>query len=410
MPAAAASRLRPGASIVDSSWSFAMIRGGHIDVTILGAFEVAANGDLANWDMRVPNRGPLVGGAMDLAACAREVRVIMEHVTRKGAPRLLEKCALPLTAVTCVSRVYTDLAVVDVTPQGFVVREMVEISREELQAQDRRAADVRAGLQAAHRAADCAAGVSRMNFIEANGVSLRYAVEGSGKPMVLIHEMGGTMESWGLRGAAARGKRRVVRYDTRGAGFSEKIRGALTIDTMTDDLIALLDGLGITEKVALAGTAVGGAIALHTAFRFPERIAAAIVTSPATSIPPANREAMLARVAKFEREGVRTVVDGTAANGYPEELRGDRARFEGFRARWLANDPSSFAAIYRMLADMDLAPELAADQMPGAGDRRRVRSRPPAGRVEPIAKAIPGAKFKVLPRTGHYAEVGRRRS
>src|SRR5437588_12743919 len=126
--------LRPGAAIVDSAWSFAMIRGGHIDVTILGAFEVAANGDLANWDMRVPNRGPLVGGAMDLAACAREVRVIMEHVTRKGAPRLLEKCALPLTAVKRVSRVYTDLAVVDVTPQGFVVREMIEISREDLQA------------------------------------------------------------------------------------------------------------------------------------------------------------------------------------------------------------------------------------------------------------------------------------
>jgi 3-oxoadipate CoA-transferase beta subunit len=112
-----------------------MIRGGHIDVTILGAFEVAANGDLANWDMRVPNRGPLVGGAMDLAASAREVRVIMEHVTRKGAPRLLEKCALPLTAVRCVSRIYTDLAVVDVMPQGFMVRECVEgVSREELQA------------------------------------------------------------------------------------------------------------------------------------------------------------------------------------------------------------------------------------------------------------------------------------
>lgn len=127
--------LRPGASIVDSSWSFAMIRGGHIDVTILGAFEVASNGDLANWDMRVPNRGPLVGGAMDLAACARAVWVIMEHVTRKGAPRLLEKCALPLTAVRCVSRIYTDLAVIDVTPKGFVVREFVEgLSREELQA------------------------------------------------------------------------------------------------------------------------------------------------------------------------------------------------------------------------------------------------------------------------------------
>jgi 3-oxoadipate CoA-transferase beta subunit len=125
--------LRPGAAIIDSSWSFAMIRGGHIDVTILGAFEVAQNGDLANWDMRVPNRGPLVGGAMDLAASAREVRVIMEHVTRKGAPRLLEKCALPLTAVRCVKRIYTDLALVDVTPDGFLVREMVEMSRAELQ-------------------------------------------------------------------------------------------------------------------------------------------------------------------------------------------------------------------------------------------------------------------------------------
>jgi len=118
--------LRPGASFVDSSWSFAMIRGGHIDVAVLGAFEVAANGDLANWDMRIPNKGPLVGGGMDLAACARSVWIVMEHVTRKGAPRLLESCTLPLTAVRCVTRVYSDLAVVDVTPKGFVVREMLE--------------------------------------------------------------------------------------------------------------------------------------------------------------------------------------------------------------------------------------------------------------------------------------------
>lgn len=118
--------LRPGASFVDSSWSFAMIRGEHIDVAVLGAFEVAANGDLANWDMRIPNRGPLVGGGMDLAACAGSVWIVMEHVTRKGAPRLLEACTLPLTAVRCVTRVYTDLAVIDVTPKGFVVREMLD--------------------------------------------------------------------------------------------------------------------------------------------------------------------------------------------------------------------------------------------------------------------------------------------
>jgi 3-oxoadipate CoA-transferase beta subunit len=127
--------LRPGASIVDSSWSFAMIRGGHIDVTILGAFQVAKNGDLANWDMRLPNKGPLVGGAMDLAACARAVWVIMEHNTRQGAPRLLDTCTLPLTAVKCVRRIYTDVAVVEVTPGGFLVREMLDgIDQETLQA------------------------------------------------------------------------------------------------------------------------------------------------------------------------------------------------------------------------------------------------------------------------------------
>jgi 3-oxoadipate CoA-transferase, beta subunit len=127
--------IRPGASIVDSSWSFAMIRGGHVDVAVLGAFEVAANGDLANWDMRLPNKGPLVGGAMDLAACARSVWVIMEHVTRKGAPRLLASCTLPLTAVRCVKRIYTDLAVIEVTAAGMVVREMLAgLSEAELRA------------------------------------------------------------------------------------------------------------------------------------------------------------------------------------------------------------------------------------------------------------------------------------
>ena len=126
--------LRPGASIVDSAWSFAMIRGGHIDVTILGAFEVAKNGDLANWDMRVPNKGPLVGGAMDLAVGARAVWVIMEHTTRKGGPRLVEACTLPLNGKACVTRVYTDLAVIEVGPAGFLVHEVLEgMTREELQ-------------------------------------------------------------------------------------------------------------------------------------------------------------------------------------------------------------------------------------------------------------------------------------
>jgi len=150
--------LRPGAAIVDSTWSFAMIRGGHIDVTVLGAFEVAASGDLANWDMRVPNKGPLVGGAMDLAACARAVWVIMEHTTRQGGARLRAACSLPLTAVRCVKRIYTDLAVVDVTADGFLAREMLDgLNRDELQA--------RSGATLAF-APDC--GVLRAQPIEEN--------------------------------------------------------------------------------------------------------------------------------------------------------------------------------------------------------------------------------------------------
>ena len=111
-----------------------MIRGGHIDVTLLGGFEVASNGDLANWDAEMKGKGPLIGGAMDLAVGAKEVRIMMQHTTRDGSPRLLEKCRYKLTAPNCVKRVYTDLAVVDVTSEGFLVLEMVEgISREELQ-------------------------------------------------------------------------------------------------------------------------------------------------------------------------------------------------------------------------------------------------------------------------------------
>ncbi len=127
--------LLPGAAVFDSAEAFAMMRGGHLDLTILGAYQVSERGDLANWDSRQPNRGPMVGGAMDLVAGAKEVRVLMEHSTRKGEPRLLRSCTYPLTAPRVVKRIYTDLAVVDVTPEGFLLREIVPgLGLEELQA------------------------------------------------------------------------------------------------------------------------------------------------------------------------------------------------------------------------------------------------------------------------------------
>jgi len=125
-----------GGSYFEHAESFAIIRGGHLDLCVLGAYEVAENGDLANWaTLDDLAKAPAVGGAMDLANGARRIWVLMEHETRDGQPRLRRRCAYPLTAAGCVRRVYTNLAVLDVTPQGFAVRSMVPgLSRKELQA------------------------------------------------------------------------------------------------------------------------------------------------------------------------------------------------------------------------------------------------------------------------------------
>ena len=124
-----------------------------------------------------------------------------------------------------------------------------------------------------------------MDWIEVNGTSLRYELSGTGdKVLVLVHEMGGTLDSWDQVVPALNHARRVLRYDTRGAGISEKIGGKVTFDDMADDLAALLDATGIAGKVAIAGTAVGGAIAIHFAVRHAARAGALAVTSPATGI------------------------------------------------------------------------------------------------------------------------------
>ncbi len=125
--------MRPGAAFFHHADSFAMMRGGHLDICVLGAFQVSANGDLANWRTGASDAIPAVGGAMDLAIGAKQVFVMMEHETSSGESKLVNSCAYPLTGIGCVVRVYTDLAVIDVTPSGFIAREWVDgLSFEEL--------------------------------------------------------------------------------------------------------------------------------------------------------------------------------------------------------------------------------------------------------------------------------------
>jgi 3-oxoadipate enol-lactonase len=244
-----------------------------------------------------------------------------------------------------------------------------------------------------------------MDFIELAGVALRYELSGTGdRTLVLVHEMGGSLESWDEVVPRFAGSRRVLRYDTRGAGMSQKVRGELGIDTMAADIVALLDALGITGKVALAGIAVGGAIALHFAARYPERTRAVVVGSPATGIAPDRRPAALERVTQIETAGMALAVENSMLNGYAPELRSDIKRFERFQARWLGNDPASYATIWRMLAGTDMQDELTRLRCPVlviGGSLDRVRPPPLA---EAVAKAIPGARY-VEVRTGHYMAV-----
>jgi 3-oxoadipate enol-lactonase len=244
-----------------------------------------------------------------------------------------------------------------------------------------------------------------MEFTEVNGVGMRYELSGRGdRTLVLVHEMGGSLESWDDVAPRLGETRRILRYDTRGAGLSQKVRGVLGIDTMVDDIAALLDSLGIPGRVALAGIAVGGAIALHFAARHPARASAVAVGSPATAIAPDRRAAALERIAQVEAAGMAFAVEDSMQSGYAPELRGDIKRFQRYRARWLGNDPVSYAAIYRMLAGLDMQGELTRLRCPVlviGGSLDRVR--PPA-LAETVAKVIPGARY-VEVHTGHYMAV-----
>ena len=118
--------LLDGGSYFHHADSFGMMRGGHLDFCVLGAFQVSVSGDLANWHTGAPDAIPAVGGAMDLAIGAKKTYVMMEHLTKAGESKIVPVCSYPLTGVGCVSRIYTDLATIDITPQGLRVIDMVE--------------------------------------------------------------------------------------------------------------------------------------------------------------------------------------------------------------------------------------------------------------------------------------------
>ena len=244
-----------------------------------------------------------------------------------------------------------------------------------------------------------------MNWIEANGVGLRYELAGNhAETVVLVHELGGSLESWDATLPAFQRHFRTLRYDQRGFGLSEKTSGTLALADMVADIVALLDALQIGGRCHVVGSALGAGIAAAFAARHASRVARLAVQSLVTRSSVTFRAQMNERAAEVERSGMRAQAAASLARSYPEVLRGDRARFEQYRLRWIGNDPRGFAAINRMLLEMDIDPELGRIACPTLAigcvhDPLRTPEM-----VRELVKLIPGARYLEAD-SGHFMHV-----
>lgn len=242
-------------------------------------------------------------------------------------------------------------------------------------------------------------------FIDTGEFAVRYQLrEGSAPaatPLVLLHEMGGSLHSWDRVLPLIDQGRAVLRYDARGAGQSEKWRGTGCTDRLLRDLQALLDALGIDRPVVLAGCALAGAIALLAAASFPERVAGVVAMSPVTDVLAERKAGLLRHADRMESEGLRSMVDDSLRVSYPPALIDDDAVFRAFRARWLANDPHSFAAYYRLLAGLDITARLADVQCPTLVIAALQDALRPADKSRELARSLPRATCVELD-TGHF--------
>lgn len=239
---------------------------------------------------------------------------------------------------------------------------------------------------------------SQTDWIEANGVVMRYVLRGIGpSTVVLLHEMGGAIESWRQVTPLLPPEWRVLAYDLRGAGMSEKIAGTVTIDEFAGDLHALLAALSIPGPVVLVGSALGAAPAIRFAAKYPERTRGLVAFSPACGMAPDRREAAYDLADRAERLGVRAARPSPAGAPPAPPVRG-----LSYAAISLAGDGRSAAAWRRMLADLDMDSDFAKIACPalfigGTQDA----ARPPA-QTEAIARQVPGARYQELD-TGHFA-------
>jgi 3-oxoadipate enol-lactonase len=236
----------------------------------------------------------------------------------------------------------------------------------------------------------------------ANGISVHYELEGQNGPVVvLLHEMGGTLNSWDAVAPELAKDYRVVRYDQRGQGLTEKVRAQFTNDDAVDDLEAVLKNLDLKPPYNFVSVAAASTMVLRFLEKHPGEVKSIVLCNPAPGVDPSRAGALNERADLAEQKGMAGVMDITLDKSYPPTL-GERAAYDAYRGRYLANDPVGFGLAHRMLAMTNMLymlPKVSVPTLVVAGKHDTVR--PPAG-TEELSKKIPGAKFALIEEAGHF--------
>ena len=234
-----------------------------------------------------------------------------------------------------------------------------------------------------------------MPWMDANGISIHFELAGDGPSVVLLHEMGGTLDSWDGIYPTLSEHFRVLRYDQRGSGLSEKVRQPITTELLVDDLEAVLQESALDPPYHFVTVAAATMHALIYMTHHPEHIASFVFCNPFTGADPSRVAALEERAGLAEREGMRKAIAVTLDKSWPADI-GERAAYAAYRGRYLAHDPVCFAAMNRAIARPNvahLAKDIARPTMVVAGRFDQVR--PPAA-SEQFARTIPGARFELI--------------
>src|SRR5437763_7299647 len=238
-------------------------------------------------------------------------------------------------------------------------------------------------------------GGNAVPWMEANRISIHFELAGEGPSVVLLHEMGGTLDSWDGICPALSQRFRTLRYDQRGPGLSEKVRQPITTELLVADLEAGLEGSALTPPYHFVTVAAATMQALIYMTRHPERIASFVFCNPFTGADPSRVAALEERAGLAERDGLRKAIPATLDKSWPSEI-GDRAAYAAYRGRYLAHDPVCFASMNRAIARPNvthLAKDIRVPTMVVAGRFDQVR---PPKASEEFARTIPGARFELI--------------